>query len=57
MNIDNIIDTVVEKIIDGDLVIGKYNKIPETKLIILQQTSSKWWIQVPTPIEMGIPNK
>jgi hypothetical protein len=40
--------------LEGNFKIDKYNRIPETKLVVLKQNSSKWWVQVPTPKEMGI---
>lgn len=58
MNIDNIMDNLLEKMLDGDFDYTKKKniRIPETKLVVVRQNSSKWWIQVPTPPEMGFPN-
>jgi len=54
MNFENLILNLAEKVFEGDFIIGKYNPIPESKLVVLKQNSSKWWIQIPTPKEMGI---
>lgn len=56
MKIDNIMDNLLEKMLDGDFKITKHNKIPDTKLVVIEQNSSKWWVQVPTPPELGLPH-
>lgn len=58
MNIDEIMDNLTEMMLDGEYKVEfeKFNTIPKTKIKIFKQNSSKWWMQIPTPPELGFSN-